>query len=299
VGFGEGRPEIKDTRIVFEKSSVTMFYKLFHSPQVKKEPEDAKSVGTFTLDTTKKPTMITFTWENNPWNDRKDFTQRGIYALEGDNLKLCMSLANDDKQLLPKEFSAPAGSQRHFCTFKRESASEKGGEKPQQPGLPDVIKVKPPSKPAEPAKEGKDALQGTWRMVTGETEGLKIGADRPEIKENRLVFDQASVTFFAKRTHLESGKVEDTKSFGTFTLDTTKNPRVIVLTWETNPWNDQKDFTQRGIYVLEGDSLKLCLSLEEDDRKLPTEFSASFGSKRTLLNFKREPASDKGGEKKP
>src|SRR5262249_14946007 len=154
-------------------------------------------------------------------------------------------------------------------------------------------------KPTEAAKADKDTLQGTWRLVTGETEGLKIGADRPETKENRLLFDQTSVTLYAKRRHPENGKEETTKSVGTFTLDATMTPPVIVLTWETNPWNDKRDFAQRGIYALEGDSLKLCLSLDEDDRKPPTEFSANFGSKRTLLTFKREPASEKGGEKKP
>jgi RNA polymerase sigma factor (sigma-70 family) len=285
VKFGEGRPEIKDTRLVFKQSSVTAFGKTFHDPRVRKEPEDTKNAGAFTLDTRKNPREIVITWETNPWNDKKDFAQRVVYELDGDRLKLCMSIEwNADK--LPTDFTAGFGSKRSLVIFKREPASEAADGK-----------AKHALQSAELPVE--DKLPGTWRLASYETEGLGAGEGRPEVKDHLLVVDQSSVTFFARRFSPENNTGEDIKSVGTFTLDTGKNPREMVITWETNPWNGKKDFAQRGIYVLDGDSLKLCLNIDEHAKKVPTEFSAAFGSKRTLLIFKRDPVSDQGRQKKP
>jgi RNA polymerase sigma factor (sigma-70 family) len=187
----EGRPEIKDTRLVIDKSSVTMAGKLIHDPRIKKEPEDVKAVGTLTLDTKKNPKQVVFTWETNPGQGRvfippvqvamprddawqappeqpvaslrtagqgvaaglepvtnsarraedlflreiprlskEYFTQRGIYALDGDSLKLCFYFpGSDTKLLVPTEFSANAGSKRNLGTWKRVPPSDKGGHR--------------------------------------------------------------------------------------------------------------------------------------------------------------------------
>ena len=95
----------------------------------------------------------------------------------------------------------------------------------------------------------------------------------------------------------EIAEPQDIQSAGAFTLDAKPTPKVIVLTWKECPWNGKKDFTQQAIYAVEGDALRLCLSL--DDEKSPTEFSANAGSKRSLWTFRREPASAKGGAKEP
>src|SRR5262249_61655179 len=93
---------------------------------------------------------------------------------------------------------------------------------------------------------------------------------------------------------------EDTRYVGTFKIDAEKNPKVMVLTLETNPWNDKKDFRLQAIYALDGATFKLCLSLPNDDNRdlIPAEFSANYGSKPSLSTFKREPASGKGKEMK-
>ena len=200
--FGEGRQEVKDTRLVIEKGSFTLFGKLRHSPNVPLEPEDVKYVSAFTLDTKQTPKVIVLAWKDSPWNGKfkKDFTQKGIYALDGDTLRLCLSLPYEDKQLLPTEISANYGSKRCLWTFKRDPASEKGGEKKPQPGLPDDVKAKPQVKPAKSPKEDQDQLQGTWRMVTSEADGLRNGAGRPEVKDNRLVIEKSSFTYYYSAT---------------------------------------------------------------------------------------------------
>jgi uncharacterized protein (TIGR03067 family) len=271
------------------------------------EPEDVKYVSAFTLDTKQTPKVIVLAWKQSPWNGKfeKDFTQKAIYALDGDSLRLCLSLPYEDKQLLPTELSANAGSKRTLWTFKRDPPSAKGGEQQQPPVLPDGVKAKAPINPAKALKADQDQLQGTWRMFTAENDGIKNGAGRPELKDNRLVIEQSSFTlsyalnFTLNGNTLELQKAETTTAVGAFTLDTKQTPKVIVLTWKECPWNGKKDFTQKAIYSVEGDTLRLCLSPAVDDQNSPTEFSANAGSNRSLLIYKRDPASAKGAEKKP
>jgi RNA polymerase sigma factor (sigma-70 family) len=161
----------------------------------------------------------------------------------------------------------------------------------QQPSPPDDRNAKLAVKPLVPPKDDNDRLQGTWRLVTAENDGLRIGEGRPELTDNRLVFEKGSFTFFYT-LRSELTEPEAKQAGGDFTLDTKQSPKVITLAWKERPWN----FGHKAIYALDGDTLKLCLSQGDDD-KLPTEFSANYGSKRLLWTFKREPASEK--EKEP
>jgi RNA polymerase sigma factor (sigma-70 family) len=151
------------------------------------------------------------------------------------------------------------------------------------------------------AQDDMNRLQGTWRLVTSELDGVRLGEGRPEIKVSFLVFKGASVTMSGKLIHSPDIKqeAEDATAVGTFTLDTRKNPKVIGFTWQTNPWLSKEYLTQQGIYALHGDSLQLCLYFPGADtqRLLPTTFSAKAGSKRCLSTFRRVPPAAPGGAK--
>ena len=45
----------------------------------------------FTLDREQTPKVIVLTWKECPWNGKKDFVRKAIYAVDGDRLKLCLS----------------------------------------------------------------------------------------------------------------------------------------------------------------------------------------------------------------
>src|SRR5262249_47235108 len=64
----------------------------------------AESKGTFKVDLTQKPKTIDITFTEGP---EKGKTVLGIYELEGDTYKLCLSLKDKDR---PKEFVSKAGS---------------------------------------------------------------------------------------------------------------------------------------------------------------------------------------------
>jgi RNA polymerase sigma factor (sigma-70 family) len=166
---------------------------------------------------------------------------------------------------------------------------------------------KRPLEDGEQQKQSKDELarlQGTWRLVRSELDGVTLGEGRPEIKDARLVIDKSSVTMTGKVLHSLpelKKEPEDVKAVGTLTLDTTKNPKQIVLAWETTPWGTKEHFVQRGIYALDGaDGLKLCFYFPGSDTNhlIPKELSANFGSKRSVGTWKRVPPSEKSGEKK-
>jgi RNA polymerase sigma factor (sigma-70 family) len=177
----------------------------------------------------------------------------------------------------------------------------------EQPKAPQTIQRPKAPKSEEPDKENRskedlDKLQGTWRVVAVENDGVRFSGGRPEFEDTRIVFEKSGVTFFSKTfSSITSGdpKVKnvptgDLKMVGIPTLDAKKNPKEITFNWEN------KEFKyRRGIYAMDGDSLKICLSQDETAKTLPTEFSADFGSKQWLLILKRGPAPEKKDEKKP
>jgi RNA polymerase sigma factor (sigma-70 family) len=318
LSIGEGRQEIKDTRLVFEKSTVELSGKTFHSPGIPLEPEDTKSVGIFTLDAKKNPRTMVFTLETNPWNNKKNFVHQYIYSLDGDNLKLCSILPNEASQLPVTEFSAKSGSKRGLWIFKRDRPPEKGGATQQKPSPAENANA--PTNPAEPGKNDKSRLQGSWRMLTLEWDGLKLGEGRPELADSRLVIKKAEFSPAIKLSLREApekqARIEKfsfvltldllsagdptkaNKAIGHLTLDADPASRVMVLTWAKCPWNGKEDFAQKVTFALDGDSLVVCLGVG-DDGKAPTEFAAPTDSKRHIWTFRREWDSKKGDEKLP
>ncbi len=152
-------------------------------------------------------------------------------------------------------------------------------------------------KPAAPApKTDKDRLQGTWRLVSTESDGLRIGEGRPELKGYRLVIEKSSLTLSCAPPPPLT-KPEPITAVAEFSLDTRRTPKVIVLRWKKS-LTGKKNVTQRAIYAVKGDTLELCSYLYDENKKdPPTDFSANVGSKRALWTLKREPASGKKDEK--
>jgi RNA polymerase sigma-70 factor (ECF subfamily) len=116
------------------------------------------------------------------------------------------------------------------------------------------------------AKEDKEKLQGTWGIVSLETDGQDL-----TVKLNDIKF-----IFAGDDVAVKGGK----ELKGTFKLTASVTPRQIDIV----P-TDNKDRTMEGIYEFKGDELKLCLC---DGKPRPTEFTTQAESRRLLVVLKRE-----------
>ena len=124
----------------------------------------------------------------------------------------------------------------------------------------------PPCSSAESKPRG---IEGKWLVVSVELAGQKID----NLQGAELTLAGGKKTF-----KLPSDTVEK----GTYTLDETKNPKQIDATTEG------KDGTEKGIYALEGDTLKLCLATQGGPR--PGEFATKKGTDLILIVLRRAAA---------
>lgn len=99
----EGKPlpdeKLKEFRVTFNGTKITI-----------KDGKD-EDVATFTIDASKSPGFIDFT----PVDDKK-MSAPGIYAFEGETLKVCWSRVGGER---PKDFASKAETETRFFILTR------------------------------------------------------------------------------------------------------------------------------------------------------------------------------------
>jgi uncharacterized protein (TIGR03067 family) len=119
----------------------------------------------------------------------------------------------------------------------------------------------------DPPKTDVDRFQGTWVVSRVEIHGKvqpKSFTIRVEFDDNRL---------------LAKVGTRPPELKGTFKLDPGRTPKAYDLT-------TVEGTTVRGIYELDGDTLKVCLSAPGDER--PTAMETGPDDDRTFIVYKRE-----------
>jgi uncharacterized protein (TIGR03067 family) len=123
----------------------------------------------------------------------------------------------------------------------------------------------------EPLDKEYARFEGTWRVVSLEIGGMKM----PEqtLKDARLIIRGKEFTMKEKIATYR----------GTLSIDAGKKPKTIDMKFTEGP---EKGNTSYGIYELDGDNFKLCLTITGKNR--PTEFAAKPKSGHGLEVLKRE-----------
>jgi uncharacterized protein (TIGR03067 family) len=116
-----------------------------------------------------------------------------------------------------------------------------------------------------------EKLQGTWNFVSLEVEGAKLpeamlSGSKIIIKGENFKSISAGITY--------EGKIQ---------IDLSKMPNTLDLIFTDGP---EKGRTSLGIYELDGENLRICLSLAGSTR--PTEFASKAGSGFAFETLKRE-----------
>jgi uncharacterized protein (TIGR03067 family) len=131
---------------------------------------------------------------------------------------------------------------------------------------------------AEEKKTDAARILGTWLIVSGEDSGKAVPPEK--IKNSAVVIEKDTL-------HVRDGnnkKVWEVR----YRLDPGKDPRAIDMTLEEG---ELKGKLSKGIYDLQGDTLKLCYALPGEDR--PVAFTTKPGSRHNSFLLKR---SGKAGE---
>ena len=122
---------------------------------------------------------------------------------------------------------------------------------------------------ADPPKTDAEKIQGTWDVSRIELNG--------KVQPKDPLF-HVRVTFDGDKLLTRVGK-RQSEARGTFKLDQGHTPKVYDLT-------TTEGTTVHGIYELNGDTLKVCLSAPGDER--PTTMTTNPDDNRTLIVYKRE-----------
>jgi uncharacterized protein (TIGR03067 family) len=123
---------------------------------------------------------------------------------------------------------------------------------------------------ADDAKDDLKALQGTWDLIYFERDGKEV-----KLQQNTQAINTGD-KFVVKRG-------DEVIAAGTMKLDPSKKPNASETTYTDGA---DKGKTFKGIYQIEGDTVKFCRAGSPDDDR-PTEFKTKSGSGEFVAVYKR------------
>jgi RNA polymerase sigma factor (sigma-70 family) len=239
---------------------------------------DTAIEATYTRDTLTAPRKIDLTFHVQEGDVEERATALGIYRLDGDTLKVCFIL--DPQNVRPLRFDVKDVKGTNYYTFRREGSPGKKAAKE------DRRDAKDGGKP----ESDKKRLQGTWKIVTTIDDGQERKAE-----EGTVDVWAVKETTVLLRTRSKS--MSNLKGVCRFRLDETTRPKRIDMVEPKEP-EDLLDLRKldeqlgnggeraEGIYSVEGDTLKICVSRKKGER--PTAFESKKGSGNILWVFQRE-----------
>ncbi len=133
-----------------------------------------------------------------------------------------------------------------------------------------VVALLVASAKADDAKDDLKAIQGTWDLVYFERDGKEV-----KLQPGTQAINSGD-KFVVKRG-------DQVIAAGTFKFDPSKKPKASETTYTEGP---DKGTTFKGIYQIDGDTMKFCRSGSPDDER-PTEFKTKSGTGQFAATYKR------------
>ena len=210
--------------------------------------------GVLALDASTTPRRLDMKFDAGP---EKGNTNPGIYEIEGDTWKLCLSTRGGKR---PASFATIPGSGFALETLTRGEAST--APKKKRSGK---------ASPATPRDPRPTAFEGEWRMLSGVMDGRPM--EKSLVKWVKRVTRGSLTTVYAGPQVMMQFE---------FTADAAKTPGEIEY---LNTAGANKGKVQHGIYKFEGDVLRVCVGAPGDAR--PDGFQSASGDRRTLTVWRR------------
>jgi uncharacterized protein (TIGR03067 family) len=200
--------------------------------------------GGFEVDESSSPKSFNLRFDSGPETGN---TSYGIYELDGDNWKICLTLRGGTR---PTTFATRPGSGLALETLKRAEAVEK---------------TKP--SPAPPVGEPASELAGEWKMLSAVMSGQPLNPEHVKIGKRIATASEMEVKVGSQSIMKAS-----------YAVNRTAAPMEMNYRLSTGR-------EQVGIWTLEGGRLTTCLASPGQDR--PAEFSSTAGDGRTLTVWER------------
>lgn len=121
--------------------------------------------------------------------------------------------------------------------------------------------------PTEAAKDELSKLQGRWKLVAVEANGMASEIEEPPV-----------VLFKDRQVHVNN-VIEKT-----FTIDPTTEPHLIDF---ADASDNDKSQVLEGIYRFDGDKLHVCLFVGNPRKQRPTDFKTEAGDEKLTLILER------------
>lgn len=153
---------------------------------------------------------------------------RGIYAFDGDELRICLPALGKDR---PTEFASKPGAAGLVILQRQKPGAEQ-----------------PTAKKEQPAQSDRERMVGEWVIANADS---KRQGQLWVITKDHILMNYYGPGLLARQYHF---------------LDVGKEPKQIDITF--TPVNGPN--AMKGIYLLDGDELRLCLGDRGKDR--PTAF---------------------------
>ena len=212
--------------------------------------------GTFTTGLSGALKTIDMKFATGP---EKGHTSLGIYELDGDKWKLCLTITGKTR---PAKFETSPKSGLALETLEREYSKNKVvADLYAKGGAFDSIAVVPVPE-----------LEGEWTMVSGTRGGEPM--DKMMVSSGRRISKNAEVKVsFGGQVYIHAK----------YTVDTSKKPCQIDYFHLSGMYAGQR---QEGIYALVGSRLTLISA--EVGRARPTDFTTAVGDGQTLTVWKKK-----------